>query len=85
MWIIFMIILPFIGVFTYLIIYSKSMSERRMQEAEESQKEVDAYIKSVSAKSTSQTEEVARAKQLLDSGAITQAEFDAIKSKAFAS
>jgi hypothetical protein len=79
-WIILVVILPFLGVFIYLIANSKSMADRRMNEAAQAQSQMDDYIRTVSS-SGSATAEIARAKELLDSGAITQAEFDAIKAK----
>lgn len=82
-WTIFVLVLPFLGVFVYLIAESKSMAERRTAEAKASQESFDAYVKSVST-STSSAEEISRAKQLLDTGAISQTEYDQIKAKALA-
>jgi Short C-terminal domain/Phospholipase_D-nuclease N-terminal len=82
-WVIFVIILPFLGVFIYLIAEGHGMAERNMKQAQASQADMDSYIKSV-AGSGGATGEIAQAKQLLDSGAITQAEYDQIKSKALA-
>lgn len=82
-WTIFVIVLPFIGIFTYLILEGKAMGERRMQEAQEAQAQMDTYVKSV-AGSGDAAGQIAQAKQLLDSGAISQAEFDQIKAKALA-
>ncbi len=80
-WIIFVILLPFLGVFVYLIAEGKGMAERNVKQMQSSQAEMDNYIRSVSS-SGGATGEIAQAKQLLDSGAITQAEYDQIKSKA---
>jgi hypothetical protein len=82
-WSIFIILLPFLGVFVYLIAQGKQMGERRMAEVQAAQQDMDAYVKSV-ATSSDPAEQIARAKQLLDSGAIDQAEFDALKQKALA-
>jgi hypothetical protein len=82
-WIIFVILLPFLGVFIYLIAEGKGMAERNVKQMQSSQAEMDNYIRSVSS-SGGATGEIAQAKQLLDSGAITQAEYDQIKSKALA-
>ncbi len=82
-WVVFVIILPFLGVFVYLIAEGKAMAERNVKQAQASQADMDNYIKSVSS-SSGATGEIAQAKQLLDSGAITQAEYDQIKSKALA-
>ena len=83
-WTIFVIILPFLGIFVYLIAEGKSMGERAMARAQSQQSQVDDYVRSV-ASSGSATEEIAKGKQLLDSGAITQAEFDQLKANALAS
>jgi hypothetical protein len=80
LWIIFVIILPFLGVFIYLITQHEGMTERNLKREEAQQ----AYIRQV-AGSGGSADEIAKAKQLLDSGAITQAEFDQIKTKALAS
>lgn len=84
LWIIFVIVLPFLGVFVYLIAEHEGMTERSMKQAEAAQQATDAYIKSVAGGGSAATE-IEKAKGLLDSGAITQAEFDAIKAKALAS
>jgi hypothetical protein len=81
LWLIFVIVLPFLGVFIYLIAESKGMAERSMQDVQAQQKQLDDHIKSVSGGAAG---EIEKAKGLLDSGAITQAEFDAIKAKALA-
>ena len=83
LWLIFVIAVPFLGVFIYLIAENKGMAERNMQQAQAHQQAADAYIQSV-AGSGGAAAEIDKAKQLLDSGAITQAEFDALKQKAFA-
>ena len=83
-WSVFVIILPFLGVFVYLIAEGRSMGERAMQRAQNQQAQMDDYVRSV-ASSGSATEEIAKGKQLFDSGAITEAEFDQLKAKALAS
>jgi hypothetical protein len=80
-WTVFMIVLPIIGVLAYLISQGQSMAERRMSDAAKAQSDFDSYVKSV-ASSTSSADEISRAKELLDSGAITQDEYDALKRKA---
>jgi predicted PurR-regulated permease PerM len=80
-WIIFVLILPFLGVFIYLISQGQGMAERDMSHAQESKSQFDDYVRSVSGGSA---DEIAKAKQLLDSGAINQSEFDAIKARALA-
>jgi len=83
-WIVLCIVLPFIGVLIYLGTQGQSMAERNVKDAKASQAEFDQYVRSVGG-GEGATAEIARAKSLLDSGAITQAEFDQIKSKALAS
>ena len=79
-WIIFLIFVPFLTALIYLIARGKGMAERGAAQAKELKAAQDQYIKSVV--SSSPAEEIAKAKTLLDSGALTQAEFDAIKAKA---
>jgi len=80
-WSLFMIVLPFLGVLIYLIAQGKQMSERRAADALNSKAQFDEYVRSVAG---GPTEQIAKAKELLDSGAIDQAEFDRIKQKALA-
>jgi hypothetical protein len=82
-WVVFLIILPFLGVLIYLIAEGKGMTERRVSEAQASQAQFDQYVKTVAADSGS-AGQIAKAKGLLDSGAITQQEFEALKAKALA-
>jgi hypothetical protein len=83
LWIVFLIILPFLGVLIYLIAESKGMAERRNADAQAAQAQFDDYVKTV-ATSEGSAGEIAKAKTLLDNGTITQAEFDALKAKALA-
>jgi hypothetical protein len=80
-WLVVILFIPFIGVFAYLIVNSDEMADRNMQQAQAQQAQVDDYVRSVAGGSA---DEIAKAKQLLDSGTITQSEFDAIKAKALA-
>jgi hypothetical protein len=82
-WCIFVILLPFLGVFIYLIAEGHGMAERAQKRMQSQQSQMDDYVRSV-ASSGSASDEIARGKDLLDSGAITQAEFDQLKSKALA-
>ena len=85
LWIIFLIFLPFLAALIYLIARGKSMTERRIAESRQAQEEQNKYIRQVAGTSASSpTSEIESAKKLLDSGAITQAEFDALKAKALA-
>ena len=86
-WVVFLIILPFLGVLIYLIAQSKGMAERRIKSAQAAQDQFDSYVKTVAANSGGSggaASEIAQAKELLDSGAISQAEFDSLKAKALA-
>jgi len=82
-WIIFVIVLPFLGVFIYLIVNHDGMTQRSMKEAQTQRAQMDDYVRNV-AGSGGAAGEIEKAKGLLDSGAISQAEFDAIKQKALA-
>ena len=83
LWMIFVILLPYLGVFIYLIANHDGMTERNIQQMQAKQAQMDDYVKSV-AGSGGAAAEIEKAKGLLDSGAITQSEFDAIKQKALA-
>jgi hypothetical protein len=83
-WTIFVIVLPFLGVFIYLGTQSKSMADRNQRDAQAAQAQMDDYVRSVATEGGAAAE-IERAKKLLDSGAISQAEFEAIKQKALAS
>ncbi len=80
-WVVFLIILPYLGVLIYLITQSKAMAERRNQEAQAAQSQFDSYVRNVSGGSA---EQIAKGKELLDSGAITAEEYEALKRKALA-
>jgi Short C-terminal domain/Phospholipase_D-nuclease N-terminal len=79
-WIIFLIITPFLGVLIYLIVNHEGMNERNVRQARASQEQFKEYVQSVS--SGGAAAEIEKAKGLLDSGAISQAEFEQIKAKA---
>ncbi len=81
LWMIFVIILPFLGVFIYLIANGHGMAERNAAQAAQAQQQFDSYVQSA-AGSGGSAAEIEKAKGLLDSGAITQAEFDTLKQKA---
>jgi hypothetical protein len=83
MWVIFLIFFTPITALIYLIAKGKGMAERNMKAAQRMQEQQAEYIRSVSVGSDP-AEQIAKAKGLLDSGAITQAEFDSIKTKALA-
>ena len=81
LWVIFVVILPWLGVLIYLIVEHDGMRERSMKQARDQQQAFDQYVRDAAGGSAA---EIAQAKQLLDAGTITQAEFDAIKAKALA-
>ncbi|HET8650970.1 MAG TPA: SHOCT domain-containing protein [Gaiellaceae bacterium] len=80
-WLVFLLFLPFLGAFAYVIANSKSMAERNEARAQAQKAEFDQYVRTV-ADTSGAAAEIDRAKQLLDSGAITQAEYDALKARA---
>ena len=80
-WIVFLILIPFLGVLIYLIVNHDGMADRNLAAMQAQKSATDDYIRSVSGGAAG---EIEKAKGLLDSGAITQSEFDAIKQKALA-
>ncbi len=78
-WVVFIIIVPFLGVLVYLIAQHDGMRERSIKQAQEQQAAFDDYVRDAAGGSAG---EIAKAKELLDSGAIDQAEFDRLKQKA---
>jgi hypothetical protein len=82
-WVVFLILLPWLGALVYLIARGRSMAERQMAAAQQQQAATDAYIKDV-AGTGAPADQIASAKSLLDSGAISQEEFDTLKAKALA-
>ena len=96
LWMIFVIVVPFLGVLVYLLApdldlvvvvlaNSDDMARRSIERAQASQAQMDDYVRSVSGSGGGAAAEIEQAKALLDSGAINQAEFEAIKAKALAS
>lgn len=81
-WIVFLFIFPWLTALVYLIARGRGMSERTIAAQQTAKADADAYIKSVAGKSPA--DQIADAKALLDSGTITQAEFDSLKAKALA-
>ena len=81
LWMIFVILLPFIGVFVYLIANDQGMAERNAAREAQAQQQFGTYVQSV-ADTGGPAAEIAKAKELLDSGAITQIEFEALKQQA---
>jgi hypothetical protein len=83
-WLVFVIILPFLGVFIYIITQNDGMTQRNLDRAKAQHAQFDKYVRETAGGGGGAATEIANAKQLLDQGAITQAEFDAIKQKALA-
>lgn len=83
-WVVFVVILPWIGVLVYLIVNHDGMAERSEKQSQAAQAQFDNYVREAAGKG-GPASEIDTAKKLLDSGTITQAEFDAIKAKALGS
>jgi hypothetical protein len=81
-WALLLILVPWLGALIYIIARGRSMTTRQMAALSQRQAEQEKYIKQVAGTSQSPAEQIASAKALLDSGAITQAEFDALKARA---
>ena len=85
LWVIFVIIFPFLGVFIYLIVRGGGMAKRRMEEAQAANQQFQQYVQSVATPSGgSVADELQRLATLRDQGVITQEEFDSLKAKAMA-
>jgi hypothetical protein len=84
LWVLFIIIVPVLGVLVYLIARGHGMNQRTLDERREVQAMQAEYIRSVAGSGSSAADQIASAKQLLDTGAISQQEFEAIKAKALA-
>jgi hypothetical protein len=82
-WTLFLIVLPFLAALIYLIAQHEGMADRTAERAHAQQAQFDQYVRSV-ATNGGAAAEIDKAKRLLDTGAITQAEFDALKAKALA-
>jgi hypothetical protein len=78
-WVVFVVVLPFLGVLVYLIAQHDGMRQRSMKEAQDQKQAFDQYVRETAGGPAT---EIAKAKELLDSGAITQEEFDALKARA---
>jgi len=83
-WTVFLIVLPFLGALVYLISQHDKMADRSAEQARGQQAQFDQYVKSVAGNGGGAASEIDKAKKLLDSGAITQSEFEALKAKALA-
>jgi len=84
LWVLFIIVVPFLGILVYLIARGHGMTDRALEQQKQVQAAQAEYIQSVAGKGTSSADQIASAKQLLDSGAISQQEFNTLKTKALA-
>jgi len=84
LWLLFILVAPLLGLLIYLIVNGHGIAERQAKDVQHSQQQFDEHVKAVAAGSSS-ADQIAKAKELLDAGTITQAEFDQIKAKALAS
>jgi predicted PurR-regulated permease PerM len=84
LWLLFILVAPLLGLLVYLIVNGHGIAERQAKDVQHSQQQFDEHVKAVAAGSSS-ADQIAKAKELLDAGTITQAEFDQIKAKALAS
>lgn len=82
LWLIALIVFPYLAAFVYLIARGRTMAERQAEFAHKQQEAASAYVKELAG--TGPASEIAHAKALLDAGTITQAEFDSLKAKALA-
>jgi hypothetical protein len=81
-WSVFVLVLPLIGSLTYLITQGRAMADRDVRQVQHARQQTDDYIRSVAAPGFRGVDEIARAKELLDRGAISQEEFEQLKRRA---
>ena len=87
LWVLFLVFLPFLAVFVYVISRGKGMAERAAARQQQAQDQFEGYVRSVAtndATAASPADQITQAKQLLDAGTIDQTEFDRLKAKALA-
>jgi hypothetical protein len=85
LWTIFLVVIPFLGVLVYLVAQHDGMAERQQKDVQAQQEQFDSYVRQAAGTGGGgPASEIAKAKELLDSGAITQSEFDTLKAKAVA-
>ena len=84
LWVIFVIILPFLGIFIYLIARGGKMQERAAKQAAQQQEAFDAYVKETAGSGTDSTQQLAKLADLKQQGVITDAEFESQKAKILA-
>ena len=84
LWTIFLVVIPFLGVLVYLVAQHDGMAERQQKDVQAQQAQFDSYVRQAAGTGGGAASEIEKAKALLDSGAITQSEFDMLKAKAVA-
>jgi hypothetical protein len=84
LWMIVLIVAPFLGALIYLIARGRGMAERQAGAVRQAQAETEQYIQSVAASTPTSADQIASAKALLDDGTITQGEYEQLKEKALA-
>jgi predicted PurR-regulated permease PerM len=83
LWVLFLVFLPFLAVFVYLIARGQGMAERSAARQQRDQQQFEGYVRNVAGSGeATPAEQIARAKELLDAGTIDQSEFDRLKAKA---
>jgi hypothetical protein len=85
LWVLFLVFLPFLAVFVYLIVRGKGMGERAAAQQQQAQQQFEGYVRNVAATGeATPAAQIAKAKELLDAGAIDQSEFERLKAQALA-
>jgi general stress protein CsbA len=84
LWTIFLVVIPFLGVLVYLVAQHDGMAERQQKDVQAQQAQFDSYVRQAAGTGGGAASEIEKAKALLDSGAITQSEFETLKAKAVA-
>ena len=83
LWVLFLVFLPFVAAFVYLIVRGQGMAERSAAQQQRAQEQFAGYIRNVAANGdATPTEQITQAKELLDAGTIDRSEFDRLKAKA---
>jgi hypothetical protein len=85
LWTILIILVPFLGILLYLIVRGRGMAERNLRQQQAMKQQMDAQIRAAVGTGMSPSDQIAQARSLLDTGAISQAEFDTLKAKALSS
>lgn len=83
-WVIAILVLPYLGVFIYLIAEHRGMTERTLERQQSAQAEFDKYVKSVASQDNDPATQISKAKTLFDEGAISETEYEHMKDRALA-